>query len=396
MLTHAHAVLVSALLAALAVAYAVFVGGCAWRIRRDCGDDSDEASGAGEHRGAPEAQDDVPHVAVLVAARDEEAVIARCLQALLAQDYPADRLQIVVADDHSGDRTAEIVRRAADRDARAPEASGGARVRLVSVPGSTGPLVGKPLAIHAAVQATTAPVLLVTDADCAPPPTWVRGLVASLGPDIGLTSGLTLMEAETQFGHAQSLDWSYLLGVASALTEAGFPATAMGNNLAFRREAYESVGGYPGLPFSVTEDFALFKAIADGSLWRVRFPLRASTLVRTLPARSLAHAYRQRRRWARGGMRAGPTLWAAYVLAHLAHLLPLAGLLLAPQAALVTLAVKLGADAALVSSVRKRVGAEKLRPLPFALFEGFLFLYMTTLPLALLLAPRIRWKGRVH
>ena len=220
--------------------------------------------------------------------------------------------------------------------------------------------------------------------------------MADLRGEVALTGGLTLMEEQTATDAAQSLDWGFLLGVASAMTEAGLPATAMGNNLAFTREAYESVGGYPGLPFSVTEDYALFKAIAEGDLWRVRFPVRPETVVRTLPARSFAHAYRQRRRWARGGMRAGPLMWGAYTLAHLAHLAPLVGLVLAPLAGLGALAVKLGADALFLRGVLRRASAGPLRPRPFLLFEGFLFLYMSTLPLALLLAPRIRWKGRTH
>jgi cellulose synthase/poly-beta-1,6-N-acetylglucosamine synthase-like glycosyltransferase len=220
--------------------------------------------------------------------------------------------------------------------------------------------------------------------------------VADLHGDVALTGGLTLMEEQTSADTAQSLDWGFLLGVASAMTEAGLPATAMGNNLAFTREAYESVGGYPGLPFSVTEDYALFKAIAESGLWRVRFPLRPETVVRTLPARSFAHAYRQRRRWARGGMRAGPLMWGAYTLAHLAHLVPLLGLVLSPLAGLGALAVKLGADALHLRVVLNRAGGGRLRPRAFIQFEAFLFLYMSTLPVALLLAPRIRWKGRMH
>ena len=53
--------------------------------------------------------DAVPCVTVIVAAHDEEAVIERRLANLLALDYPADRLEIVVASDDSGDRTDELV-----------------------------------------------------------------------------------------------------------------------------------------------------------------------------------------------------------------------------------------------------------------------------------------------
>ncbi|MEL7363876.1 MAG: glycosyltransferase family A protein, partial [Bacteroidota bacterium] len=57
----------------------------------------------------PLADDALPRAAVLVAARNEEHTLGRCLEALLAQDYPADRLTIYVANDHSTDRTTEVV-----------------------------------------------------------------------------------------------------------------------------------------------------------------------------------------------------------------------------------------------------------------------------------------------
>ena len=59
----------------------------------------------------------LPRIAVLVAARNEEARLGRCLDALLAQDYPADRIDIFVADDHSTDGTADVVRRYRQRTA---------------------------------------------------------------------------------------------------------------------------------------------------------------------------------------------------------------------------------------------------------------------------------------
>ena len=54
-----------------------------------------------------------PSVAVIVAAHDEEAVIERRLENLLALDYPADRLELVVASDASRDRTNELVEQVA-------------------------------------------------------------------------------------------------------------------------------------------------------------------------------------------------------------------------------------------------------------------------------------------
>lgn len=60
---------------------------------------SDDAAGRRE----------MPFVSVIVVARDEEASIGSCLARLVAQDYPADRLEIIVADGMSTDRTKEVV-----------------------------------------------------------------------------------------------------------------------------------------------------------------------------------------------------------------------------------------------------------------------------------------------
>src|SRR5881396_1595092 len=62
--------------------------------------------------------DATPSVTVIVAAYNEEAVIERRLENLLALDYPADRIEIVVASDASDDRTDELVEAVAARDPR--------------------------------------------------------------------------------------------------------------------------------------------------------------------------------------------------------------------------------------------------------------------------------------
>ena len=59
-----------------------------------------------------------PSVAVIVAAYNEEAVVERRLDNLLALDYPADRLEIVVASDASSDQTNELVEAVSEREPR--------------------------------------------------------------------------------------------------------------------------------------------------------------------------------------------------------------------------------------------------------------------------------------
>ena len=345
-------------------------------------------------RGRPPASipdDELPTVAVTVAARDEQDALPRCLAALRAQDYPADRLTIVVADDHSTDRTAEIVLEGvASRSETEPA------IRYVRVPDPAGALRGKAHAIHAAIEAVEAELILITDADCAPVSTWARTMTAAFAdPQVGISCGLARVETRPGrlFDRVQSLDWSLLLGAVAAAAESGAPATGMGNNMALRRSVYDEVGGYPALPFSVTEDFALVQAVTKQTTATVRFPLDADTTVWTLPTDSVLEAYEQRRRWARGGVSGGVPVLGVYGLLFGVHALLLAALVLTPFAGLVALGIKMVADATLLVAVARRVGwTVRLTPLP--LVELFLIFYLVSLPAVLILRPQIRWKGR--
>lgn len=405
-------------LAALSAAvglYGVLALAMTWRAARA------PVADLGLATGSPAAGAPLPRVAVLVAARDEEPRLGRCLDALLAQDYPPDRLTIYVADDHSTDGTAALVRRygrqgeggtgrveGRDGDERlshplpslflshplTPPHPHTPNVRYVAVPEPVGRLVGKANAIHAAVEASDEPLLLVTDADCAPPTGWVRRHVAYFeDPALGLVCGHAEVAHRTPFEAMQALDWAFLLATCSVLAEAGWPLTAMGNNMALRRTAYEAVGGYPALPFSVTEDYVLFRTVAARSGFRVRYPFDPGLRTETLPLARWRDVYAQRRRWARGGLQA--PLWARglYGVVHLAHLLPLVALAVTPLAGLGALAVKAGADAAFLWVALKHGGQRRLLRV-FPRFEAALFAYTTTLPAVLALFPRVHWKGR--
>ena len=378
----------------------------------------------------------VPEVAVLVAARNEEVHLPRCLEALLAQDYPAGRLRIYVADDHSTDATAEVVRRVQRQIAQrtpalsvsgwreegeerapahaAPPSGDGLPlaapmhdVHLVTVPPPDGALVGKANALEAAVAASDAQFLLITDADCAPPPGWARAMAAHLSADgTGLVCGQTLVDASLvgrdrdgrhrPLDLLQRLDWSFLIVAAAAFVEAGRPITAMGNNMGVRRRAYEAVGGYRALPFSVTEDYTLFRAVQTQTPFSVHFPLDPALLNRTAPLGTLSAIFRQRRRWARGGLNATAFVYGVYGATYAAHLAPLVALWFSLPVGLGLLAVKAGADAALcLAGIPKgqRPSAGRFA-VGFACFEAYFFAYLFLVPALLALRPRIQWKGR--
>lgn len=116
-----------------------------------------------------------PPVAVLVPARNEASRIALKISNTFACDYPPDRLEILIGDDGSADGTADIARQIADP-----------RLRVLSFPAAP----GKATVVNALVQATTAEVLVLTDADVTIEMQSVRNLVRHFAdPRVGAVCG---------------------------------------------------------------------------------------------------------------------------------------------------------------------------------------------------------------
>lgn len=115
-----------------------------------------------------------PLVTVVVPAYNEEAVVTRTVDSLLAQDYA--NLEIVVVDDGSPDRTTEVLHAAFD---------GNPRVRLYRKPNG-----GKASALNYGVAEAKGEVIVGLDADTLFPPDTIRQLVAPLAdPTVGAVAG---------------------------------------------------------------------------------------------------------------------------------------------------------------------------------------------------------------
>ena len=111
-----------------------------------------------------------PKVSVLIPSRDEERNIAPCLEAVLAQDYPKDLLEIIVINDRSTDATASIVRRYQQTDSR---------IHLIEAGSNTEGLGPKKNALQSGIRASTGSIIITTDADCTPPEKWISTMVSA-------------------------------------------------------------------------------------------------------------------------------------------------------------------------------------------------------------------------
>jgi cellulose synthase/poly-beta-1,6-N-acetylglucosamine synthase-like glycosyltransferase len=169
------------------------------------------------------AADGTPTVTVVVAAWNEEDVIQSRLENLLALDYPADRLEIVVASDASTDRTDEVV-----------EAFDG--VRLIACPRG-----GKVAAQDRAVRETSAEIVAFSDANAAWAPDTLRKLVRAFAdPEVAYVCGRLVLTA-ADGSNREGVYWRYETWLRAQESALGSVTGGNGSVYAVRRSDYVEV-----------------------------------------------------------------------------------------------------------------------------------------------------------
>ena len=272
--------------AALAICAAVYAAGLLWF-----------ALGALLPRMPPSASGDEPlSVAVVVAARDEAGHVEGCLKALCAQTYPAGRYEIVLVDDGSRDGTGSLARATARRlEAKGP------RIRVLDGPSRYGPAGSKKAALGLGISESDADLILTTDADCRVPPTWVAAMSGAFAEDVGAVVGFSQVGTPGVSGllaRWEALDFLQLMSAAAGSCALGHPMAATGQNLAFRRSAYDQVGGYTSILHRVSGDDVLLLQLIRRSRRRVVFCDDPGSHVVHPPSAGLGGFLSQRARWA--------------------------------------------------------------------------------------------------
>jgi glycosyltransferase involved in cell wall biosynthesis len=165
-----------------------------------------------------------PTVALVVSAHNEEAVIRRRVENALALDYPADRLEVVVASDGSTDLTDAIVGEiAAEHE----------RVRLLQCPRE-----GKVAAQHRSVRETSSDVLAFTDANSEWNEDALKALVRNLADDeVGYVCGQLRLESPDG-ANMEGAYWRYEMWVREQESLASSITAGNGAIYAVKRDAY--------------------------------------------------------------------------------------------------------------------------------------------------------------
>jgi cellulose synthase/poly-beta-1,6-N-acetylglucosamine synthase-like glycosyltransferase len=240
-----------------------------------------------EKKGASSFSGDPPTISIIIPAKNEEKVIGRCLEAFLRVDYPREKMEVIVVEDGSKDKTAEICAEYAERYP--------GLIRLLRKPNSN----GKPSALNFGLKHARGEIIGVFDADSVPEPDVLKkvayyfselrvealqGRTLTINADENALAKLTSYEEALRYMHIQGKE----------VLDLFVPFT--GSCYFVKKRLLMEVGGWDEC---LSEDMELaakllergveVKYAPDVRCWQ-EVPSRFRTL------------YRQRKRWFRGSM----------------------------------------------------------------------------------------------
>lgn len=229
-------------------------------------------------------------VSILIAARNEQDNIATTIDFILAQNYPADKMELIVVDDHSTDRTAEIIKSYSD-----------SRVKLIQLQVGDKLNSYKKYAISKAIELATGEIVITTDADCRMGKNWVRTIVQYIQrhDSYMVSSPVAYSQEKNSFEELQTLEFLFLIGLGAAGIGNGNPTTCNGANLAYRRDVFYEMGGFKGIDnLASGDDELLLHKVAEKYADRIGFCKSKEAIVYTDAKPDLASFISQRKRWA--------------------------------------------------------------------------------------------------
>ncbi|HZE89967.1 MAG TPA: glycosyltransferase family 2 protein [Verrucomicrobiae bacterium] len=224
---------------------------------------------------------EAPLVSVVLPVRNEARDISRCLDAILRQDYPRDRMEILVVDGMSSDATRDVVADYARKDSR---------VRLIDNPGLI-----VPKGLNEAIRALRGDLLVRVDGHTVIAPDYVTtGVEAIRRSGADVVGGTMVPVGASPFGRSVAAATSTPMGVGGsalhyATDEADAESVYMGT---FRRDVFTRFGGFDERCVRNQDDEFNYRVREGGGRVRLVPSMRSTYFPRETP-RALFRQYYQ-------------------------------------------------------------------------------------------------------
>jgi cellulose synthase/poly-beta-1,6-N-acetylglucosamine synthase-like glycosyltransferase len=234
-------------------------------------------------------------LSILIPARDEEANITACLTSVVNQSYPTDLFEIIVVNDHSTDRTADLVLQLQTLYSN---------IKLLHLADFTNSSVlnsYKKKALEIGVAYANGELIVTTDADCVAPPNWLQ-LLASLYETRQprcICAPVNFHQEKNLLERFQSLDYAGTMLLTGAGIHARTLRLSNGANLAYPKAVFEELQGFAdSYHLASGDDMMLVHKIAGRYPDGIVFLKNAAATVLTTAKATWRDFWQQRIRWA--------------------------------------------------------------------------------------------------
>ncbi len=232
-------------------------------------------------------------VSIIVPARNEEKNISNLIKSVQHQTYPQACYELIVVDDCSSDRTAEIVKNHSDSNIKLIALSDYLDEKNINA--------YKKKAIEIGIKASRGTLIITTDADCTMGENWLQEIVNCF--EINQPK-MIVMPVQINYNNRfievfQSLDFMCLQGITGASVQKKFHGMCNGANLAYTKSVFEEVGGFSGIDHIASgDDLLLMHKIAKKYADEIVYLKSVDAIVKTIPTTTIKDFLNQRIRWA--------------------------------------------------------------------------------------------------
>ena len=226
-----------------------------------------------------------PHISLVIPFKNEVTQVPVICPNLLEINY-SGAIEIILVDDNSIDGTYNLLVEYASN-----------KIRVIKNEDK-----GKKKAIESAVSKANGEWIVVTDADCVLNRNWLNALVENIDKNTQMILGPVFINEKIKGFDLQKIEFWGLQGATAGSASIGYPISANGANMMFKKSAFEEVNPYQNNYHLFTgDDQFLMMAIQEKYPESIQYAWSYDAIVRTRPAKTWRHYFEQRIRWASKG-----------------------------------------------------------------------------------------------
>ena len=233
-------------------------------------------------------------VSVIIPVRNEAMKVRKCLEHLLAQDYPAECLEVLVSDDFSEDHTIAHVKLFIQQHPEFP-------LSVITCENLNVQESGKKKALTRAILQASGELIVTTDADSYGGSSWISTMVSAYqNGRFRMLLGPVSFERENKLlDKIQALEQMGLMGTSAASVFLQIPLMCNGANLAYQRNAFFETGGFNrNFQYASGDDIFMMSRIKERfGAQSIGFVMDSEAIVYTGAESSLSGFVNQRMRW---------------------------------------------------------------------------------------------------